>query len=306
MMLDPDRLLDRRRLKRGVAVWRALAVVAVIALIVVAIGRFALDGPAGGDYIARLWVTGLIIDDPLREEMLAEIAEDSDVRALIVRIDSPGGTMAGSEALYLGLRKVAAAKPVITVMGGTAASCGYMTALAAEHILARNSTVTGSIGVILQTAEVSRMLSDLGIETEAIKSAPLKGVPSPFETLNESGRAAAQAVVDDMYDLFIDLLAERRGLERPVAEALADGRVFTGRQAVANGLVDEIGGEPEAIAWLDSQRGVSPSLPLYDLETDEREDMVERLVSSVGGAVLPKRLTLDGLLAVWHPGLGRE
>ncbi len=306
MMLDPDRLLDRRRLKRGVAVWRALAVVAVIALIVVAIGRFALDGPAGGDYIARLWVTGLIIDDPLREEMLAEIAEDSDVRALIVRIDSPGGTMAGSEALYLGLRKVAAAKPVITVMGGTAASGGYMTALAAEHILARNSTVTGSIGVILQTAEVSRMLSDLGIETEAIKSAPLKGVPSPFETLNESGRAAAQAVVDDMYDLFIDLLAERRGLERPVAEALADGRVFTGRQAVANGLVDEIGGEPEAIAWLDSQRGVSPSLPLYDLETDEREDMVERLVSSVGGAVLPKRLTLDGLLAVWHPGLGRE
>ncbi|MBT3171922.1 MAG: signal peptide peptidase SppA [Rhodospirillaceae bacterium] len=306
MMLDPDRLLDRRRLKRGVAVWRALAVVAVIALIVVAIGRFALDGPAGGDYIARLWVTGLIIDDPLREEMLAEIAEDSDVRALIVRIDSPGGTMAGSEALYLGLRKVAATKPVIAVMGGTAASGGYMTALAAEHILARNSTVTGSIGVILQTAEVSRMLSDLGIVTEAIKSAPLKGVPSPFETLNESGRAAAQAVVDDMYDLFIDLLAERRGLERPVAEALADGRVFTGRQAVANGLVDEIGGEPEALAWLDSQRGVPATLPLYDLETDEREDIVERLVSSVGGAVLPRRLTLDGLLAVWHPGLGRE
>lgn len=306
MMLDPDRLLDRRRLKRGVAVWRALAIVAVIALAVVAVGRFALDGPARGDYIARLWVTGLILDDPARDEMLAEIAEDKNVRALIVRVDSPGGTMAGSEALYLGLRKVAAGKPVIAVMGGTAASGGYMTALAAEHILARNSTVTGSIGVILQTAEVSRMLSDLGIVTEAIKSAPLKGVPSPFEALNESGRAAAQAVVDDMYDLFIDLLAERRGLERPVAEALADGRVFTGRQAVANGLVDEIGGEPEALAWLDSQRGVSPKLPLHDLEVDKREDIVERLVSSVGGAVLPRRLALDGLLAVWHPGLGRE
>ena len=306
MRLDPDRLLDRRRLKRGVAVWRALAIIAVIALIIVAIGRFALDGPTGGDHIARLWVTGLIIDHPARDEILTDIAADNDVRALILRIDSPGGTMAGSESLYLALRKVAAEKPVIAVMGGTATSGGYMTALAAEHILARNSTVTGSIGVILQTAEVSQMLSDLGIITEAIKSAPLKGVPSPFETLNESGRAAAQSVVDDMYDLFVDLLAERRGLERPVAEALADGRVFTGRQAVANGLVDQIGGEQEALAWLDSQRGVSPALPLYDIEVDEREDMVERLISSVGGAVFPRRLTLDGLLAVWQPGLGRE
>jgi protease-4 len=306
MMLDPDRLLDRRRLKRGITIWRALAIIAVVALIVVAVGRFALDGRAGGDYVARLWISGLILDDPARDEMLAEVAEDNDVRALILRINSPGGTMAGSEALYLSLRGVAAHKPVIAVMGGTAASGGYMAALAAEHIVARNSTITGSIGVILQTAEVSRMLSDLGIVTEAIKSAPLKGVPSPFEALNESGRAAAQSVVDDMYDLFLGLLIERRSMARPVAEQLADGRVYTGRQAVANGLVDEIGGEQQALAWLDSQRGVSPALPLYDLEVDETENVVERLVSSVGGAVLPRRLMLDGLLAVWHPGLGRE
>ena len=136
MMLDPDRLLDRRRLKRGVAVWRALAIVAVIALIVVAIGRFALDGLAGGDYIARLWVSGIIFDDPGRDEALAEIADDNDARALIIRINSPGGTMAGSEALFLSLRKIAAHKPVIAVMGGTAASGGYMAALAAERILA--------------------------------------------------------------------------------------------------------------------------------------------------------------------------
>lgn len=306
MMLDPDRLLDRRRLKRGVAIWRALAIIAVIALIVIALGRFAFDGHRGGDYIARLWIAGLILDNPIRDEILAEIAGDNDVQALIVRINSPGGTMAGSEALYISLRKVAVHKPVIAVMGGTAASGGYMAALAAERILAHNSTITGSIGVILQTAEVSEMLKDLGIATVTIKSAPLKGVPSPFEPLEEAGRAASQAVVDDMYDLFLGLLAERRGLEPAQAAGLADGRVFTGRQAVANGLVDEIGGEQEALAWLESKHGVSSSLRLYELETDQPGDIVERLVSSVGGAVLPRRLTLDGLLAVWHPGLSRE
>ena len=306
MKLDPDRMLDRRRLKRGVAVWRALAIAAFIALIVVAIGRFAIDGPAGGNYIARLWVTGLIYDDPGRGELLAEVADDSDIKALVVRINSPGGTMAGSEALFLSLRKVAAQKPVIAVMDATAASGGYMAALAAERIFARNSTVTGSIGVILQTADVTQMLADLGVTTEAIKSAPLKGVPSPLEPLDESGRAASQAVVDDMYDLFVGLLAERRGLAPAAVVELADGRVFTGRQAVANGLVDEIGGEQEALAWLESKRGVSPELPLYDLDTEEAENIVERLVSSVGGAILPRRLMLDGLLAVWHPGLGRE
>ncbi|MDA0229728.1 MAG: signal peptide peptidase SppA [Proteobacteria bacterium] len=306
MKLDPDRLLDRRRLKRGVVVWRSLAIVAVVALVVVAVGRFALDGPAGGNYIARLWVTGLIVDEPERAELLAEIADDSDIKALIVRINSPGGTMAGSEALFLSLSAVAREKPVIAVMDGTAASGGYMAALAAERIIARNSTITGSIGVILQTADVSQMLADLGVRTEAIKSAPLKGVPSPFEPLDESGRAASQAVVDDMYELFVGLVAERRGLEPAAAIALADGRVFTGRQAVANGLVDEIGGESEALAWLDSKRGVSSSLPVYDLDATEADDIVERLVSSVRGAVVPRRLMLDGLLAVWHPGLGRE
>ena len=306
MKLDPDRLLDRRRLKRGVALWRALAIIAVVALIIVAIGRFAMDGTVGGNYVARLWVSGLIYDDPGRDQLLAEIADDDDIKALIVRINSPGGTMSGSEALYLSLRGVAAQKPVIAVMGGTAASGGYMAALAGERIFARNSTVTGSIGVILQTAEISKMLADLGIVTEAIKSAPLKGVPSPLEPLDQGGRAASQAVVDDMYDLFVGLLAERRGFEPAAALALADGRVFTGRQAVANGLIDEIGGEQEALAWLDSNRGVSPALPLYDLDVEEAEDIVERLVSSVGGAVLPRRLMLDGLLAVWHPGLGRE
>ena len=306
MKLDPDRMLDRRRLKRAITIWRVLAILAVAALIIVAIGRFVGGGPAGGDHIARLWVTGLIYDYAGRGEALAEIAEDDDIKAVILRINSPGGTMAGSEALYLGLREIAARKPLVAVMDTTAASGGYLAALAAERIVARNSTVTGSIGVILQTADVTQMLEELGVSTEAIKSAPLKGAPSPFEPLDEASRAASQAVVDDMYALFVDILAERRGLEPSEARALADGRIFTGRQAAAHGLIDEIGGEKEVRAWLKNNRGVSSTLRVYDLDLGEREDIVERLVSSVGESVLPRRLMLDGLLAVWHPGVGRE
>ena len=149
-------------------------------------------------------------------------------------------------------------------------------------------------------------LADLGVSTEAIKSAPLKGTPSPFETLDETGRAATQAVVDDMYNLFVDLLAERRSLKTSEALGLADGRVFTGRQALAHGLIDEIGGEEGARRWLENQHGIPSTLRVYDLDLGEREDIIERLVSSVGESVLPSRLMLDGLLAVWHPEIGRE
>ncbi len=306
MRLDPDRMLDRRRLKREVALWRVVAILALAALIIVIIGRFAGNSSIGGNHIARLWITGLIYDYPGRDEAFAEIANDDEIEAVIVRINSPGGTMAGSEALFLGLREIAAQKPIVAVMDTTAASGGYMAALAAERIFARNSTITGSIGVILQTADVTKMLTDLGIETEAIKSAPLKGTPSPFEPLNKSGRAASQAVVDDMYALFVDLLAKRRGLEPSEARAMADGRVFTGRQAAARGLVDEIGGEKEARRWLESNRDISSALRVYDHELGEQEDVVERLMSSVRKSVLPRRLMLDGLLAVWHPGLGSK
>jgi len=306
MKLDPDRLLDRRRLKRGITLWRVLAILALVALIIITIGCLTGDGPTSGNHIARVWVSGLIYDYPGRDEALGEIASDDDIKAVIVRINSPGGTMAGSEALFLGLREITAKKPVVAVMDATAASGGYMVALAAERVFARNSTITGSIGVILQTADVTKMLTDLGVTTEAIKSAPLKGTPSPFEPLNEAGRAASQAVVDDMYALFVELFAKRRSLKLSEAQAMADGRVFTGRQALASGLIDEIGGEKEARRWLESQRGISSTLRVYDLDLGEREDIVERLVSSVRKSVLPRRLMLDGLLAVWHPGLGRE
>lgn len=300
---DPDLLADRRRLKRHISVWRFLAIVAALGVIAVGVGRY---GWPGEKHIARLAVAGIITDDVDRRKAIAEAARNSSVAAMIVRIDSPGGTVVGGEALFRELRAFASRKPVVAVMGELAASGGYMVALAADHIVAREGTITGSIGVILQTTDVTGLLGKLGVTTEAIKSAPLKAVPSPLEPLTDEARAATRGLVMDMYGMFVDMVVERRQLDRARALALADGRVYTGRQAKAAGLIDDIGGEAEARDWL-AERGIANNLPVRELKI-EREDRWSDWVTGMASALtgktyLSERLKLDGLVAVWHPDL---
>lgn len=305
MPLDADLLVDRRRLKRQLSVWRTLAVVALVAVIGAGIGRAKLFGER---HVARLSVNGVITDDPDRTRAVIAAGKDSDIKALIVRIDSPGGTVVGGEALFRELSEVARQKPVVAVMGELAASGGYMIALAADQIFAREGTITGSIGVILQTTDVTGLLEKLGVTTEAIKSAPLKAVPSPLEPLTDEGRRVTRLLVDDMYGMFVDMVAERRRLDRPKAVELADGRVYTGRQAKALGLIDAIGGEDDARAWLAEAKGVSRSLPVRELKIPREDEewsewMGGALSRLTGKTYLSERLKLDGLVAVWHPDL---
>ena len=306
-LADADLIVDRRRLKRQLSFWRLAAIVLAVAAIGAAVGRFGA-GVLGGRYVARLAVNGIIVDDPRRSKAIAEVARDRNARALIVRIDSPGGTVVGGETLYRELRRVAEKMPVVAVMAETAASGGYMTALGADWIVAREGTITGSIGVLMQTAEVTGLLGMLGVTMETIKSAPLKAVPSPFEPLTPEGRAAAKALIDDMFDMFVAMVAERRGLARPKALEVADGRIFTGRQAKALGLVDALGGEDTARVWLETERGVRRDLPVKDVKIARDEefwrDVTGQALSAITGkAYLSERLTLDGLVAVWHPDL---
>jgi len=303
MSLDADALIDRRRLKRRLALWRTLAVLALVTVVVVGFDRFAgFPGAAEKRHVARFTLSGLITDDRERNEALAKVAANSNVAALILYIDSPGGTVVGGETVYHSLRGVAEKKPVVAVMGTLATSGGYMAALAADYIFAREGSITGSIGVMLQTTDITGLLDKLGISAEAIKSGELKAVPSPFEPLSERGRKVTQEVVMDMYDMFVDLVAERRKLPRAEALVLADGRIYTGRQAVANKLIDQIGGENEAREWLEKQRDIPKSLPLRDVkverEGDKWFDIIRRLI---GITLFSERLTLDGLVSVWHP-----
>lgn len=304
MALDADDLVDRRRLKRSLTFWRLLAVVAVVSFVVYAIGRTAEGYFGGGAYIARLSIDGLITDNRARLDAVDRVASDPRARALIVEIDSPGGTVVGGETLFDRLRKVAARKPVVAVMGSTAASGGYMVALGADRIFAHEATITGSIGVIFQTAEFSGLLAKIGVTPEEIKSSPLKAEPSPFKPISPAARQMTQEVVDNIYAMFVRMTAERRNLPPDKAKALADGRIYTGRQAVANGLIDAIGGEAQALRWLHTARGVPAGLPVREVTYgDGLAGLARRLGSLAQKTVFSERLTLDGLVAVWHPDM---
>ena len=287
MGLDPDHVVDRRRLKRRLLMWRVAGGVREL---------------ARGDHVARLTVESLIVDDPWRDAALAEVAQDSSARALLIRIDSPGGTVVGGEALYHSLRAVAEKKPVIAVMGELATSAGYMIALGANHIVARAGTLTGSIGVIMQSADVTGLLEKLGVKPYSIKSRPLKAQPNPLEPLTEEARQAAKAVVLDFFEFFVDLVSQRRDMPREAVLRLADGRIFTGRQALASGLVDQIGGEVQARHWLDETHGIAASLPVREVTVDHGEDFWRDAMGNALGKMLSsERLSLDGLVSLWHP-----
>ena len=212
--------------------------------------------------------------------------------------------MVGGEDLYNALRRVGERKPVAVVMGTLATSAGYMTAIAGDRIFARESSITGSIGVLFQTTDVTKLLEKLGVSAEAIKSSPLKAQPSPLEPLTDAGRAATRAVVEDMYEFFVDLVADRRSLSKQEALRLADGRIFTGRQAVSNRLIDEIGDERAARDWLETAHGIGTALPVEDVEPEERSLFFADLATSlVEKSVISKALRLDGLISLWHPEL---
>ena len=301
MALDVDRYFDRRRLTRALRFWRIAAIVAVVGLVAVAIGRSDAIPRAS---VALIEVHNVIFDDTDRIDTLDDIAADDRVKALIVHIDSPGGTVVGGENLYLALRRVAERKPVVAVMAELATSAGYMVALGTDHIVARQGTVTGSIGVLMQSVEVTELMAKLGISADTIKSAPLKATPNPLEKLTPDAREAAQVVVMDMYDMFVDMVAERRNMDRDATLKLADGRVYTGRQAIQNGLIDEIGGEREARAWLKSARNIDDRLPISLVEVRHEKGFLSGLLDDLmGKALFSERLRLDGLISLWHPQL---
>jgi protease-4 len=304
MTLETDLLIDRRRLKRRLLFWRGLAVAAVVVCALLLAGPSLRVG--GGAHLARLSVTGIISENRKLTEAVTALAKDDSVRALILFIDSPGGSVAGGESLHGAIARVAEKKPVVALMGGTAASAGYMIALPATRIFAREATLTGSIGVLLQTGEVADLLSRLGVSAETIVSGPLKDQPSFTHPLSAQGRAVLQGLVMDMYDQFVGMVAAGRHMDAAEVRKLADGRAYTGRQALGLGLVDAIGGESDARLWLAQEKGIPDTLPVTDVRVGS---LAERalsesffpLVVDALKNVLAQGLMLDGAWAVWQP-----
>lgn len=319
--MDAETIADRRRLRRKLSFWRVTGILALIAG-VVAIGA-ALSGraPFRGvqNQIARISVDGFIRSDQQRmAELFKRVSEAGNVSGVIISVDSPGGTTTGAEELYRSIRQLADKKPLVAFVEGTAASGGYITALGAEHIVARETALVGSIGVLFQYPDVSKLLSTLGVQVEEIKSAPLKAEPSPFHPTSPEARAALQQIVGDTFDWFKGMVAERRRMNEAEVGAVSSGRVFSGRQGVGLKLVDELGGEREAVAWLEREKKVAKDLPIrewkprsrneFDLWTGATaaadlfgfDELARKLRTAAEGA---RAASLDGLLAVWHPSL---
>lgn len=319
MSLDTEAVIDRRRMRRRVSFWRSAAVLFIgLVLGILIFGSDDLTG-IGPNQIARIAIEGTITDDRDQLRMLERIRDANHVQALIVHVNSPGGTTTGGESLYQALREVAAKKPVVAQFGTVAASAGYIVGLGTDHIVARGNTITGSVGVLAQWPEVSEMLEKIGVKFNEVKSGSLKAEPSPFAPATEGGRRVMQETIDDGFQWFLSLVEERRGISARSVNGLVDGRIFSGRQALDAKLIDEIGGEAEAVRWLQTSRGVATGLkvvnwkpqaenPWSALSSDASGTAGSTLVAALGRLLaasrLPgslERLSLDGLVSVWQP-----
>lgn len=318
MSLRADDLIDRRRLRRKLSFWRATAI-GIVALGIVGLASLLYDGELAGtavDHIAKVKIEGTITENEDLLDRLEDIRKSATVKGVILSIDSPGGTTAGGEAIYEAVRKIAAEKPVVAQVGTLAASAGYMIASGSDHIVARQSSIVGSIGVLIQFPDFTGLMDKVGIKLEEVKSSPLKAEPSPFNVTTEEERAMVRALILDSYDWFVGIVDERRPLSRQEVLALADGSIFTGRQAMQKKLVDGLGGEAEAVAWLVS-KGIDAKLKVVEWKEDKgagslffsasAENVLGRLIGlpENSGDMLKElgadRLFLDGLLSVWHP-----
>lgn len=315
MSLDTETILDRRRVRRQLSFWRVLAVIALT----LAAGALLVSSESGlldRRQIARVSLEGMITESRDLLKLIDRVGEADNVAGVIVYVNSPGGTTTGGEAIYEALRRLSEKKPVVAQFGTVAASAAYIAGLGTDYIVARGNTITGSIGVIMQWPEISGLLDKIGVKVNEVKSGPLKANPSPFQPMDETGRALAESMIAESHQWFLDLVRTRRQVATNSIPGLEQGRVFSGREALQHKLIDEIGGETEAIRWLE-ERGVEKGLNVVDWK--ERSGTgwglggVAGLARYLAGdfvvgltALLTRDRTLgafslDGLVSVWQP-----
>lgn len=318
MTLTADAILERVRLRRRVTFWRIAALILVLGLIGVLGWRMSGAGTAI-PHVAKVKISGVILDNDERHKLFEQVGK-SGAEAVILEIESPGGGVTASEELYNDIRALSAKKPTVALVESMAASGGYLAALGADRIIAHRTSITGSIGVLVQYPNLTELLKTVGVTVESIKSSPLKASPNGVEPTSPEARAALQAVVMDSYAWFKGLVGERRKLEGTALDRVSDGRVFTGKQALEIGLIDQIGDEEAARAWLADEKKISKELPLR--EWDEKKNpfgeygfaawALGKGLEALGFPGLAERLRLasagldtarlDGLLAIWQPG----
>jgi protease-4 len=249
------------------------------------------------DLLSQLRPPGLVVVDlqgaigpairPLEyARLLMKLREDDSVKGVLLNIDSPGGSAGGSEMLTRAARRLREVKPVVAFVGSIGASGGYMLATAAEHIVAQPSSLVGSIGVIAYRPLVYDALSRIGVRVDVAKAGRLKDMLSPFREASDEERAKEQALLDEMYDVFVDDVARARGLRVEDARAIATGEVYTASQALEHKLIDGVGDLDDAIDWLAARTGAPRKVRNMRPRRSLRDMVLSRGTSApVGGAL---------------------
>ncbi len=316
--LFADYLAERRLLRRKLSFWR-IAAFAVFVLAVTAAGLRMLGSDTPSEFtphIARLAIEGVITGDRETLKLIKKIEDSKTAQAVLISIESPGGTTSGAERLYDAIRRLSAKKPTVAVVGSMAASGGYVAALGADKIVALGNALVGSIGVLVQYPNFGKLLETVGVKIEDVKSSPLKAVPNGYEPTTSEARAALASLVGDSFTWFKSLVKERRGMSDDQLQLVADGRVFTGRQGMELRLVDRLGGEREAVDWLEQEKNISKDLPVRDWKRSRTLERLGILSMSaraaeflgLGGlsvlldraANVAEERMLDGLVSIWQ------
>ena len=321
MSINADDIIDRRRLRKKVSFWR-IATFVILGLTL--LGMIAFGANKAGltktssDHIAKVTITGVITNDAPMLKLLKELKDDDKVKAVVLNISSPGGSTVGGEAMFEAVRELAKVKPVTTSVGTLAASAGYMIASASDHIVARRSSIVGSIGVLFQYADASELLDKIGVKVKAVKSSPMKAEPNPFNPASDESIAMIDRLIRDSYKWFVDIVADRRNMKEYEVLKLADGSIFTGSQSLENGLIDAIGGEDVAVKWLTEVKEIDESLKVIEHKPKRPTDSIFGNPAAISYIVrvfgleignseakviedaLRERLPLDGLVSIWQ------
>lgn len=317
MSNDTDLVLDRRRLRRKLGIWRVGAIIAILLAIAALTARGNDSAFGGGSQIARLSFEGTITEDRKMLKLIKELGEEDHVKGVLLFINSPGGTTTGGEGIFEAVREIAIKKPVVAQFSTLATSAGYIVGLSADHIVARGNTITGSVGVLMQYPQLTELFKKVGVEMKTIRSGNLKALPNPFEPEDDEARAMTQQMVDEGFQWFLSLVEKRRSVRASEVPGLRDGGIFSGRIAHTHKLVDEIGGEAEAVKWLKDKRGVDKDVKVVDRSPQDRDffgfgagasifggfwdALVRRIFGPYAGVLGSKDLRLDGLVSVWQP-----
>ena len=241
-------------------------IVSFIVLLIVIQNFFS----SSGKFVAKITIENIILDNSDIIKIINKFKDDENLQGVLVSINSPGGTVVSSKELYTIIKRIRKNVPVVVSMKEVAASGGYMVSLAGNKIFSYDGTLTGSIGVILQSANIEEFLKIVGVRPLIFKSGNLKAVPNPLERLDTEGIKNIEDIIKDMHQKFLDLVKTERNISSDNIRLISDGRIFTGAQAKKINLVDYIGNEDDAIEWLKKEAQINGEINLVDFSQEEK------------------------------------